>query len=117
MKSNFRKEPRDFTVGMRNKITIKDFGEICLDPNEQISFVTEDNSRYDVVRKEWGFYATPSVNARLKDEGFKTALVKNEIGRIFVMLVKENMIDIFQEYCRIEKQNIIKWIDEDLNNI
>ena len=113
MKFNFKKEPRDFTVGMNKKITIKDFGEIYLDPNEQISFVTEDNSRYDVVRKEWGFYATPSVNARLKNEGFKTALVKNEIGRIFVMLVKKNMTNSFKEYCTIEKQTIIKWIDED----
>ena len=57
-----------------------------------ISFCTDDGSEYDVVAKEWGFYATPSINARLIDQGFKTALVKNTKNRFYIMLVKKKII-------------------------
>ena len=41
-------------------------GTVYLAPNEQLTFVTENKNRYDVARKYWGFYATPSINSRLK---------------------------------------------------
>ena len=76
MRFSPKKIPRKFIVGMDSNIEIKDFGDIYLDENEQITFITDQERRYDFTRKEWGFYATPSINGRLKNEGFVTALVK-----------------------------------------
>ena len=77
MKFNEENPPREFKVGLDNQIVIKDCGTIHMKPDEQITFVTDDGKEYDVARKDWGFYATPSMNGRLKNFGFKTALVKN----------------------------------------
>ena len=113
-KMRFKKNkiPRSFIVGIKKKLKIKDIGTIQLAPNEQITFITKNNNRYDVVRKNWGFYATPSINSRLKKEGFKTALVKNTLNRIFVMIVEKKRIPKFKIYCREQNQKILFWLDE-----
>jgi len=77
-----------------------------------ISFQTKSNKEYDFVAKEWGFYATPSINGRLKKEGFKTALVMNEHKNIYVMAVEEDKIHLFEDYLEKDKQNLICWLDE-----
>ena len=64
------KIPRIFNVGKNNNISISDMGDIFLEPNEQITFVTENGDRHDFCRKNWGFYATPSINSRLINENF-----------------------------------------------
>ena len=68
MKIKLNKSPRKFIVGMnkKKKIKLTDCGKIYLKPNEQISFVTQSHSSHDVTRKKWGFYATQSINSRLK---------------------------------------------------
>ena len=86
--------------------------KIKLESNEQISFITIDKKEYDVVAKEWGFYATPSINARLVDEGFKTALVKNKNNKYYIMVVDLDKIKIFQKYLEQSNQEIVEWLDE-----
>jgi len=112
MKSLFKKVPRKFFVGIDLNIEIKDIGDIYLDKNEQITFITDNNSRHDFVRKDWGFYATPSINGRLKNEGFITALVKNQSNRIYLMVVEKDKKDLFLKYCIDEKQIIIDWLSD-----
>jgi hypothetical protein len=112
MKTELKQPPRTFTVGANADITISDMGDIALAPNEQVTFVTERGARYDVARKDWGFYATPSINGRLKNEGFKTALVENAQGRIYVMMVETAQRALFDEYCRVEDQRVLSWLDE-----
>jgi hypothetical protein len=103
--------PRVFRVGRDATIGIRDSGDIHLDENEQVSFVTEDGRRYDVVRKAWGFYATPSVNRRLRDEGFRTAVVRNRQGQVYVMVVEAAKQDLFERYCEQEDQTVVEWLD------
>ena len=112
MKIIKKNPPRKYKVGIDNQITIKDCGSILLEENEQITFLTSDEKEYDVARKNWGFYATPSINSRLKNFGFKTALVKNSFGMYYIMLVDKNMISEFQNYLKEEKQSIEQWLDE-----
>jgi len=115
MKYSLKKKARIFKVGINNHIEIKDVGEIYLDPDEQITFVTSGGKRHDFVSKTWGFYVTPSINVRLKKEGFKTALVKNKQNRIYLKTVEKEKIDLFNKYCKDEKQTIIEWLDESYN--
>ena len=79
------KIPRIFTVGQIKKINIKDYGKIHLRKNEQLTFISGKNKNqkhYDITKKNWGYYATPSLNGRLKDNNFKSALVKNSNDKI-----------------------------------
>jgi hypothetical protein len=95
---------------------IKDLGKILLDSNELITFKTSSGKNFDFVAKEWGFYATPSMNDRLKKEGFKTALVVNEIDQLFIMAVEEDKLDIFNEYLKKNQDNkVICWLDNFYN--
>ena len=50
--------PRRFAVGNADKIEIRDCGNLALEPDEQVTLVTESGAEYDVARKDWGFYAT-----------------------------------------------------------
>lgn len=112
MKLSMKDTPRPFAVGKDQSITLHDMGSIQLGPDEQVTFVTEDGREYDLCRKAWGYYATPSLNDRLKRFGFKTALVKNAKGQGFIMLVEENKIDLFFEYLRNEDNFLVAWLDE-----
>lgn len=112
MINNLRNTPRKFDCGDKNHTEILDYGEIHLGDSELISFVMETGQRFDVVRKSWGFHATPSINQRLKKEGFKTALVKNNLGRHFIMLVAIQRLEEFQNFCKQQETEVMTWLDE-----
>lgn len=106
------KPPRKFTVGANKPIVIKDCGQVRLHPDEQVSFTTASCKEHDFVCKDWGFYATPSVNGRLKHQGFKTALVCNSFGKIYVMVVDTDKMSLFNSYILNTQQEVLEWLDE-----
>lgn len=112
MKIKLKKTPREFLVGIEKKITIKDFGKIYTNENEMLSFVNSNDKEYDIVAKDWGFYATPSINGRLINEGFKTALVKNSFGKFYIMIVDTEKIESFKYYLKLDNQKVIEWLDD-----
>lgn len=99
--------PREFSVGRGKPITIRDCARIELAPDEQVTFVTPDGGEYDVTRKAWGFYATPSLNGRLPRFGLRARLVKNPEGRFFIVLVEEGREAEFDRYARDEDLTIV----------
>ena len=111
MKVSPKIPPRPFKVGIRNETTISDCGEIHLEPDELVTFVTANGSRFDFSRKDWGFYATPSVNRRLVDQGFRTAIVKNSQGAVFIMVIEKTHMDKFDQYLKEDKQEVVQWLD------
>jgi len=113
MRIKLNKPPRVFVIDKAKKFKMADCASIELKPDEQVTFLTPSGREYDVAAKSWGFYATPSINSRLKKQGFKTALVKNSQGRFFIMLVENEKIELFKRYL-INNQNskIICWLDE-----
>lgn len=104
--------PREFQVGPHGQITIFDHGKIELQPNEQVTFTLPHGAEYDITRKEWGFYATPSLNGRLEQFGLRGVLIKNRgSGRFFVLLVEKGKEAAFEEYCRAENLAAVAWLD------
>jgi hypothetical protein len=103
---------RSFKVGKpENGIVMKDSGVIILEPNEQVTFKTE-SGEYDLARKDWGFYATPSLNGRLSSFGLRGVLIKNrETGRFFILLVEKDKESLFDEYCHSENLAVVTWLD------
>ena len=101
-----KKKNRIFETGI-SKIKIKDCGSIKLKNNNQITFKSK-NSEYDVCKKNWGYYATPSINRRLKNFGFRTFIISNKQKEIYIFLVHKNKIQLFKNYLKKEKNFIIK---------
>ena len=112
MKFEARTPPRSFTVGQDVVIEMRDCGNMALEANEQITFTTPNGAEYDVARKEWGFYATPSLNGRLVSYGLRAALVKNRLtGRYFVLLVEKGHDSAFLDYLVQEHSEVRAWLD------
>lgn len=112
MKFEPKNPPRRFPVGNALKFDMKDCGTLTLEPDEQITLMTPSGAEFDVARKDWGFYATPSLNGRLMQFGLRAVLIKNRgTGRYFVLLVEQGHEDAFDAYCNQENLVVIAWLD------
>ena len=104
--------PRLFEVGNTAKFNIKDCGSVSLEENEQITFLTKSGGEYDVAKKKWGFYATPSLNGRLADFNLRAVIIVNIITRrFFILLVEKGQEKEFEDYCIQEKLEVVLWLD------
>lgn len=101
--------PRIFQV---NAVDIHHCADILLKPDELITLKTESGKEYDIMKKTWGFFVTPSINVRLKKFGYKTALVRDSHGKIFICIVEENKLDEFYEYIHQDKGSIECWLSD-----
>ncbi len=113
MKITEQNPPRVFRTGRAQPIDLHDCGRIQLAADEQVTFVTESGAEYDVARKAWGFYATPSLNGRLRQFGLRAALVKNFIGKFYVFLVEEGREEACLAYLAAEDNVLVRWLDTD----
>lgn len=105
--------PRVFRVGKDQHIALKDCAHIRLETDEQVTFVTPQGGEYDVVKKKWGFYATPSLNGRLVQFGLKAALTKSAHEKYYVMLVNQGAEEEFLNYLTAEQMTLVTWMHED----
>ena len=110
MKIAVNNPPRCYTVG---GVTISDCARVSLLPDEQITLTTVDGAEVDVTRKEWGFYAAPSLNGRLARFGLRSALTANGMGKLFVMLVEAGKEAVFEKYLAEQDARILCWLDTD----
>lgn len=102
---------REFAVGIRD-VTLSHVADVTLKPNEQVTFLTEEGSEWDVVRKNWGYYATPSLGGRLKMNGLRAGLTRSiQSGALFIILVDERFEPEWAEYCADEGQELVAWLD------
>jgi hypothetical protein len=111
MKVNYNDPPRKCKVGVKKTITLKDCAHIILESDEQVSFETDKGAEYDVCKKKWGFYATPSLNGRLKTFRLRSVLVVNQIETYYIMLVEKNHESEFYRYLVEEKLKVVCWLD------
>ena len=112
MKQELHQPPRRFSP--YPGLNLNDMGDVWLAPDEQLTFRTSADAGNDIVRKDWGFYLTNSLNVNLRTQGFKTALVSSgtEEKRLYVLLVEVDKIEIFQTYLRQYGMKLAMWLDE-----
>jgi hypothetical protein len=116
MKFEPKDPPRAFAVGNTIKFDMHDCGTVRLAPDEQVTFVTESGAELDVARKDWGYYATPSLNGRMEQFGLRGVLIKNRgTGRFFVLVVERGHEAAFDAYCEQENLAVIAWLDSTEN--
>jgi len=111
MKTALRDSPRCFEVD-GGRVTMADVGSIELASDEQVTFTGASGSEYDVARKSWGYYATPSLNARLPAHGLRPALTRNAGGRFFICLVEIGSDRDFADYLAVTGMQVLGWLDD-----
>ena len=94
-------------------IQLHDVASIELAPDEMVTFTTPGGGEYDVCRKDWGFFATPSLNGRLLGYGLHAVLCKSAEGKYMVMLVETEKKLPFHEYIDRYGYAIVTWLDSD----
>ena len=108
--------PRLFEVGNAKKFNIKDCGLMRLEDDEQITFITNEGAEYDVAKKNWGFYATPSLNGRLESFNLRSVIIVNKITRrFFLLLIERGKEESFKNYCNQESLEVVIWLDNSEN--
>jgi hypothetical protein len=105
--------PRVFETGLDERIRMRDCARIALEADEQVTFVTPSGAEYDVARKSWGFYATPSLDARLARFNLRAALVKNSAGRHFIFLIERGAEPDCERYMESERMRMMAWLDSE----
>jgi hypothetical protein len=116
MKFEAKNPPRQFEVGNAVRFPMSDCGSIALEHDEQVTFTTPAGGEFDVARKDWGFYATPSLNGRLPQFGLRAVLIRNTLtGRYFILLVEEGRDSSFGAYMKQESLEVIAWLDSAKN--
>lgn len=108
-----KQPPREFQVGRNGISSLFDCGNIRLEADEQVTFKS-NGKEYDVVRKSWGYYATPSLNGRLARFGFVSCLCRSQItGHLFLLLVETEKQEEFENYIRSESMAVVSWLHGD----
>lgn len=110
-----KKINRKFSVGLNKNIKIKHIANIYTKSNDQITFLSNKYQEYDVTRKSWGYYATPSINKRLMHFNYKTGLIKNSNGMFYITVVDKKKLRLFKNYLIKENIKLISWLEENLN--
>lgn len=100
--------PRRFAVG---GIEITHAADVELDADEQVTFTTASGTEFDVVRKDWGYYATPSLNRRLPEHGLRPALCRSSDGRTSILLCERGAEDRFAAYLSSQQMENLGWLD------
>lgn len=102
--------PRRFTAG---EIAITHVADVELGDDEQVTFTTASGTEFDVVRKEWGYYATPSLNRRLPEHGLRPALCRAGDGRTSILLCERGAESRFAAYLSSQQMENLGWLDSE----
>jgi SAM-dependent methyltransferase len=105
--------PRRFRVGADQAIELVHVADVELAADEQVTFRGGSGSEYDVVRKAWGYYATPSLNVRLPAHGLRPALCRNADGKRTLLLVERGADAEFENYLAGQGMAVDAWLDAD----
>ncbi len=110
--------PRRFGVG-KSGGSIAHVGDLELAADELVTLRTASCTEFDVARKSWGYYATPSLNGRLAENGLRAALClgvprdDQERARMYVLLVERGKEDDLAAYMEPEGMELVCWLDTD----
>lgn len=111
-------EPREFFVGRRGQ-TMLHVADAWLEADEVATLHTDSGTELDIARKSWGYYATPSLNRRLREHGLRAVLCvgvpreQRDVERMYLMLVEAGHEQDFQDYLDAEGMRVVAWLDTD----
>ena len=102
---------RKFKPSKKSGVSITEKAKIYMKHNEQITLIDINKNQYDIVKKSWGYYSTPSINKRLKNNNHEACIVKNiEKKTIFLFSVNIKKKIEFNQYLKKNNIKVIKWL-------
>ena len=113
MEFDRKNPPRKFSP--LSGITLLDTGRLHLSADEQITLVDDSGKCNDILRKDWGYYLTNSINANLSSQGYKVALVISNASnpsRLYLNLVDIDKLELFYDYMEKFDASLVCWLDE-----
>ena len=108
-----QKKIRKFNTKSKLNTRITLLKNIYLKEDHQVTFLEKfkkEKKEYDIVKKSWGYYATPSINKRLKKFGYECVIIKNRQNKFFLCLVNKDMKKKFKSYLQKDDQKIVCWL-------
>lgn len=106
-----KKSNRKFRPSKKFNITITEKAKISLENNEQITLIDQSKNEYDIVKKSWGYYSSPSINKRLVKNNYQAFLVQNINNKtIFLFTVQKSKKRMMQDYIKKVGIKILKQI-------
>ena len=112
MKLEIKDPPRRFPVGLK-EITLAHVADMALEPDEMVTLSDGAGRELDVTRKDWGWYATPSLGGRLRRFGLRAAIMRNvDTRQCFVVLIEEGREADWRRYMADERQELVLWLDD-----
>ena len=111
MKYDQTDPPRVFSVEGYD-VVLKECAKIQLDPDELVTFISDSGTEYDVTRKSWGYYATPSLNHRLPRYRLRPVLAQSDAGTFFINLVETGREEEYATYLAGVGMTAILWLDD-----
>lgn len=105
------KNNRKFKVGKKNDIVITDAGSVFL-KNDELVTLKDGKKEFDIGKKNWGYYGTPTLNKRLPNFGYTAALIRHKVFDTYaVLIVDKKKKKIFLNYLKKEDMIIICWLN------
>ena len=105
------KNNRKFKVGKRNSIVITDAGSVFLKNDELVTF-KDGKKEFDIGKKNWGYYGTPTLNKRLPNFGYSAALIRHKVFDTYaVLIVDKKKKKTFLNYLKKEDMRVICWLN------
>jgi len=84
----------------------KNKNKINLKSDQQITLIN-GKSEYDIAKKNWGFYVTPSIQKRLKKFNLEVYLISKS-NNYFLCLVKQKKKRLFKSFLLKKKMKFIQ---------
>ncbi|MDF1748737.1 MAG: hypothetical protein P1V34_07680 [Alphaproteobacteria bacterium] len=106
--------PRLFHVGDKGQIELQDCGSVYLAPDQQVTFRStgQNQTAFDVTRKDFGYYVCNSMNGTLPRQGLRPALCRNTAHKLlYLLLVEPEHQAAFMRYLSQTGMELIAWID------
>lgn len=114
IKVDLKTSPRTFKLG---NFTMIDHGKIHFmseqkDTNEFFSLTNAKNMECDIAATSWGYYLGPSLNSRLKNQGFRSAIMVNKMSQLYIVAIDEGEMEKFNSYIKQNDLKVITWLDD-----
>ena len=114
MRFEQRVPPRLFYASCDGGDPTSDCGSIQLGESEQLTLIdpVDGTEHTDIARRSWGYYLTRSCNDRQREMGWRTAIIRNHVGRTYVVMVEDSRSSEFDQFLADTAHSVVLWVDQ-----
>ena len=104
---------REFQCGLNNWITLKDCGDVELDRGEEVVFVTDIGRRFNVLRRDWGYFVNVVLDGGAAAAGWRSVIAGESHHKQHLILIEPGRESDYAEYCARDRLQVFVRFDND----